>query len=343
MEQSLPTTMRTVIQNSPTSSQLTLTQTPLPTPSSPDHVLIKVIATAPCYSELTWLAQNPQFFPPDKELVPGQDVSGIVVCSSDQSAFRPGDHVFCRLDATRPGGLRDYTIALESELAAKPASIDWVPATATPLSALTAWQALFEHGSLDSNALWGGDEAAKKANGTKRVLITAAGGSVGGFAVQLAAAAGVSAVVGVCSGGKAERVRSLGATSIIDYTSTSVLQWREKHGGADEFDLIVDCVGGDTMVGLWAAVKDGGEFISVSDFPDRLRPQDGKKALTKSKFFIVQSLGVQLAEIARLLENKTLQPLVDSVYEFDQFQEAFDKLDTRTAGGKIVIQVNTST
>lgn len=338
MEQPLPSTMRAVIQPSPTSSQLTLTHTPVPTPS-PGQVLIKVIATAPCYSELTWLAQNPEFFPPDKELVPGQDVSGIVVRSAPDSAFQPGDHVFCRLDATRPGGLRDYTIALESELAAKPASIDWVPATATPLSALTAWQALFEHGSLDSTALWG-DEAATQRNKAKKVLITAAGGSVGGFAVQLAVAAGVSAVVGVCSGGKAARVTSLGAASIIDYTSISVLEWMEKHGSAEEFDLVIDCVGGDTMTGLWAAVKDGGEFISVSDFPDRLRPQGCTKVLAKSEFFIVKSLGSQLTEIARLLENKVLQPLVDSVYEFDSFQGAFDKLDTRSAGGKIVIQVN---
>lgn len=330
----LPTTIKVVHQPDAKSSRLILEEAPLPILTSPDHVLIKVIATAPCYSELTWAAQNPQFFPPDKEPVPGQDVAGVVAKAGASSAFKVGDAVFCRIDATRPGGLREYTVALESELALKPGSVGWVGAAATPLSALTAWQALFEHRGLDEKSLFG-DISAKSSNKIKRVLITAAGGSVGGFAVQMAVAAGVSDVVGVASGSKSEQVLSLGASAWIDYKTTSIEEWAR----ATKFDLVIDCVGGnETLNGLWDVVKDDGYLISVSDWPDRLRPKE--KPNVTSKFFIVNSIGSQLAEIAKLLEKGSLRPLVDSVVDFADFQAAFDRLDTRTASGKIVIKVN---
>lgn len=336
---SLPTTIKVVHQPDHKSNHLVLEDGPLPTVTSPDQVLIKVVATAPCYSELTWVSMNPQFFPPDKEPVPGQDVAGIVVQASKSSSFKKGDHVFGRIDATRPGGLREYAVALEAELAVKPASVDWIGATATPLSALTAWQALFEHGGLDEKAL-SGDASAEKTNKAKRVLITAAGGSVGGFAVQLAAAAGVSEVVCVASGTKSKQVLSLGATASIDYKTTSIEEWVKEKGGGKKFDVVIDCVGGtETLTALWAVVKDDGYLISVSDWPDRGRPKE--KASVTSKFFIVQTNGGQLAEIAKLLEKGSLRPLVDSTVDFADFQAAFDRLDTRTASGKIVIKVIT--
>ncbi|OAQ63672.1 reticulon-4-interacting protein [Pochonia chlamydosporia 170] len=331
--------MRAVHQPDKHSPDLKLVETPVPKLSQPSEVLIKVAATAPCYSELTWVGQNPEFFPPDKEPVPGQDVSGTVVQADANSAFKPGDEVFCRIDATRPGGLREYTVALESELAIKPKSLDWISATATPLSALTAWQALFVNGSLESSALFD-DAEARERNSKRKVLITAAGGSVGGFAIQLAAAAGAGAVVGVCSGDKAEQVYGLGASAVVDYKKQSIDSWVTESAADREFDLIVDCVGGDAMRAFFTAVKDGGEIISVSDFPDRMRPEGNNKKLKKSEFFIVKSLGSQLSEIGRLIEQGRIKALVDSVYDFDDFEAAFTKLDQRTAKGKIVIKVN---
>ncbi|KID86544.1 reticulon-4-interacting protein [Metarhizium guizhouense ARSEF 977] len=123
----LPASMRAVRQRDKLTPELALAQTPVPVPSQPADVLVEVAATALCYSELTWARQNPRFFPPDKEPVPGQDMPGTVVQvgpgSSSSSSFKPGDQVFCRIDATRAGGLRDYTLALESELALKPACL----------------------------------------------------------------------------------------------------------------------------------------------------------------------------------------------------------------------------
>ncbi|KAG6037497.1 hypothetical protein E4U41_005064 [Claviceps citrina] len=85
---------------------------------------------------------------------------------------------------------------------------------------------------------------------------------------------------------------------------------------------------------LWRAVKDGGDLISVSDLPHRMRPEGCAKKLNRSEFFIVKSLGSQLTEIAHLVARGLVRPLVDSVYELEDYQKAFDKLDQRSARGK---------
>lgn len=74
--------------------------------------------------------------------------------------------------------------------------------------------------------------------------------------------------------------------------------------------------------------------------PDQLRPEGVAKTLKKSEFFIARSLGSQLADALRGLEQGRVKPLVDSVYAFEDYQEAFDKLDQRRARGKIAIRVS---
>ncbi|KAK8932534.1 hypothetical protein H634G_06196 [Metarhizium anisopliae BRIP 53293] len=104
-----PASIHTVRQRDKLTPELALAQTPVPVPSQPADVLVEVATTALCYSELTWVSQNPRFFAPDKEPVPGQDMSGTVVqdgpgsssSSSSSSSFKPGDQVFCQIDAYR--------------------------------------------------------------------------------------------------------------------------------------------------------------------------------------------------------------------------------------------------
>ncbi|KAG6077563.1 hypothetical protein E4U16_002167 [Claviceps sp. LM84 group G4] len=339
MSSSIPATMRTVRQRDILAPELILLDTPVPKlTQASEEVLVKVAATALCSGELEWASRFPDIFPQDKEPVPGQDIAGTVVVSAPNSAFRAGDEVFCRIDASRPGGMREYTVALESELALKPASMDWISAAATPLSALTAWQALFYHGSLEKDALFG-DRQARSRNATKKILITAAGGSVGGFAVQFSVCSGAETIVGICGTDKVEQVLGLGATMVVDYKKQKLENWVDENPKDREVDIVIDCAGGDTMAGLWKAIKDRGDFISISDVPDRSRPQGNTKELKRSEFFIVNSLGSQLTEIAQLLDQGLVKPLVDSVYAFEDYQQAFLKLDRGSAKGKIVIKV----
>jgi NADPH:quinone reductase-like Zn-dependent oxidoreductase len=337
MAASVPKVMRVVHQPDPKSSTLVLEEGPVPIPSGPSDILIKVAATSPCLGELTWTAAMPDYFPADREPVPGQDVTGTVVEASEDSGFKPGDEVFGRINAVHPGGCREYAIVKKEETAIKPKSLGWEEAAATPLSALTAWQAVFVQGTLEKDAVFG-DEAARGRNASIRVFIAGAGTSVGMWAVQFAALAGAGAVVALASGAKADLLRRLGATDLVDYTRTSADAW-VREGEDRETQLIVDCIGGAAMGDLWSVVKEGGTFLSICGHPDAVKPESCQKTLQKSVWFIVESLGVQLAEIARLMEAGKVKPLIDSTFGFEQFQEAFDKVESRKTNGKVVIKL----
>jgi NADPH:quinone reductase-like Zn-dependent oxidoreductase len=355
----LPKVMRAVLQPDTTSHKLIMATTqPVPTPKHPEDVLVKVHATSPCLGELDWALWAPDFIGDDKTPIPGQDVTGTVV-QSNSGSFHPGDAVYCRITANRPGGAAEYTLARATELALKPRTLSWADAAATPLSALTAYQALFEQGTLSTDGLPGAGgstedneekkkkkrDAARARNAAQRILITAAAGSVGGWAVQLARLAGAGSIVAVCgSDNSAAAARALGATEIVDYTASGgVSAWAAASPAAREVDLVVDCAGGETLAGCWGAVRAGGTLVSICQSPDEVRPADvgaEKREGVRTLWFVVESRGRDLDIISRLLELGGCRPLVDSVVGFDDFERAWDKVEGRHAKGKVVVLVD---
>ncbi|KAJ8069374.1 hypothetical protein OCU04_003028 [Sclerotinia nivalis] len=205
----LPKTIKSLIQPSIHSPNLILTEIPLPvpTPGTTEH-LIRVQSTSPCSGELAWSASiakyaatSPEYSKyvsaPNRLQVPCYDLSGTVILAPKDSPFPPGTEVYTRTSFARPGNAREYTIALQEELARKPGNLSWEQAASIPLSAFTAWQALFVHGGI--RCVYADD--AKKENGDKVLVVGAASGGVGVLGVQFARAAGVGLIVGVCSGG----------------------------------------------------------------------------------------------------------------------------------------------
>ncbi|KAK0703873.1 hypothetical protein B0T26DRAFT_744552 [Lasiosphaeria miniovina] len=335
----LPETMRTLLQPSRQSAEVILATVPVPTPSHPEDVLVRVHATAPCAGELRWAVDFPDTIPADKELVPCQDLAGTVVSAPASSGFGPGDGVYCRVSAERAGAARDYALPRVGELAKIPAGLSWVEAAATPLSALTAWQALFVQGTLDAAGIKG-HVAAREHNAKIRVLVTGAAGGVGSWIVQLASLSGAQHVVAVCGADKAEGVRQLGATEIVDYRRTSIEEWVGGDSSARECDLVIDVVGGKTLAGCWAAVRAQGTLISINTPPDMVKPAGLGRELAKSLFFIVEPLGSNLAEIGKLIEEGRVRPTIDSVWGFGDFEKAFERLESGRARGKIVIKLS---
>ncbi|KAK0719072.1 hypothetical protein B0T21DRAFT_295498 [Apiosordaria backusii] len=333
----LPHSMKTLLQPSPHSPSLTLTTSPLPLPSHPSDVLIKVYTTAPCKGELTWAAAFPEVIPSTKTPVPSQDLAGVIVRlpPTNTGGFKLGDRVYCRIDATRPGAAREYALARLSEIALIPANLGWIEAAATPLSSLTAWQALFTHGGLNKDGLLGGNQNAVEENAKKRVLITGAAGGVGSWAVQLAALAGCE-VVGLCGPDKVAHVEELGATEVVNYKETSLQQWASPE---KEVDVVVDMVGGKTLESCWFAVKSQGRIVSICGPPEDARPHEVQKESVKSNFFIVEPSGENLAEIGRLIEVGKVRPTVDSVWAFEDYEQAFERLESGQTTGKVVIRV----
>ncbi|KOS22822.1 Reticulon-4-interacting protein 1 [Escovopsis weberi] len=341
----LPKTIRAVYQESPGSSTLFLTETPLPVPAGPDEHLIKIKSTAPCLGELAWEINFPHLFPPPRERVPGTEGAGVVVSSPgpDSSPFRPGDEVFFRLPANRPGCLREYTVALTAELARKPRGMSWVQAGAAALSSLTAYQGLFRHGLLDPAALRG-DPAARESNRRRRILVTGAGGGVGSWAVQLAAAAGAGTVVAVCGPSKAADVLRAGATEVCDYTRQSVAEWAaatDADAPSRVCDMALDCIGGSSLEGCWSAVRDGGVIVSAAETPDSRRPEAARdKKMERSAWFLMEPSGADLEDVARVFEAGKAAPWIDSVFEFEQFAEAYERVKSGKSKGKVVIKVD---
>ncbi|KAJ5468452.1 hypothetical protein N7475_006204 [Penicillium sp. IBT 31633x] len=175
---------------------------PIPTPTAPNQLLIRIKATTIIRDMLTWpeTYQHPY-------TIPGHDFSGTVAAihPNSSSIFKPGDAVFGMTHADRPSTWAEYAIVMAHEVAPKPSNLTWEEAAALPLSAQTAYEALFVHAGL---ALPLGraleeeiqtDEGKDEENARKlekRVLVTGAAGGVGIYLVQLAARAGAHVVAG---------------------------------------------------------------------------------------------------------------------------------------------------
>lgn len=303
---------------------------PLPVPliniTSSDEHLIQVKAAALTNGELSW--PEPASVSP---AIPGYEVSGTVIQSPAGSPFPVGSDVYARTSFDRQGNARQYSLALTHELGRKPSTLSWAEAATVPLSALTAWQALFVHAGF---APPGGDLAG---NSGKRVLITAAAGGVGLWAVQLARVAGIGGIVGTCGPNNVEFVKSLGAHEVVDYTQNKDLSVWVNDGGNEKFDLVIDGTGGAGLSQAWTCVKDGGMLISIVMPPDGKKPSSGVGKDVKGLFFIVDANSSQLEEISGLIERGLCRAVVDSEYRLEDHVKAFEKLKAGHLRGKVVL------
>ncbi|KAG4029217.1 hypothetical protein MFRU_017g01530 [Monilinia fructicola] len=341
----LPRTIKSLIQPDIHSSKLILTEIPTPTitPGSTEH-LIRVQSTSPCAGELTWAANIAQYvsISPDftkyntaseKLQVPCYDLSGTVVLAPPGSPFPPGTEVYTRTSFARPGNAREYTIALQEELAQKPKNISWEEAASIPLSAFTAWQALYVHGGM--RCVFASD--AKEENEDKSVLIDSASGGVGVLLVQFAKAGGIGRVIGVCSGANVGMVRDLGADHVIDYRKESIEEWSKRTG--HKVDLVVDMLGGKSLEQSWKVVRRGGRVVSIKEDPNNQKPTEGVADDVEGKFFVMEPEGWQLEETAGLIEKGQVKAIVDSVWPLRDFEKAFEIVEGGHAKGKVIINV----
>jgi len=333
--QNLPGRIRGLMQPDIQSTRLELrNDLPLPVPNlaAGDH-LIKVHATSPCSGELLWAKNFPATLDGGKTLVPCYDLSGVVVAAPEGSHFPPATEIWTRTTAWHTGNAREYTIATTEELAKKPGKLSWEEAASVPLSAFTAYQALFDKGGL---ALGWKDAKQKAENAKKKVLIDAAAGGVGVIAIQLAKAAGVGEIVALCGPKNVQFVKELGATEVVNYREQSLGAWSD--AGGTQADLVFDLLGGKTLKDCWKCVKENGVLVSIND-PDLDAARHAAKKNVRAEFFIMESKGWQLDEISGLVDRGELKPVVDSVWDLEQYEKAFEIVASGHAKGKVVIRV----
>lgn len=324
---SIPSTMKGLVHNQATGKLVLRDDLPIPTPEG-DEYLLKVHSTALTTGELLW--PRPAEL---NESCPGVEMAGIVIKGGPTSTkFRVGDRVYLRTTYPRAGSAREYTLALESEMALQPKNITADEAASVPVSALTAWQAMF------SPEGWG---ASLEDREKKSVFVNGASGGVGLWATQLAHQAGFT-VVGTST--NESLVKSMGATHVINYITTSITDWLEKHQDW-RFDLVLDMVGGDSFLEAWHAAKEDGLVLTIVppkdfDYWRKLERPAGVSSSVSGRFFLMQPNGKHLHNITRLIETGKAKPVVDSVYALEEFSKAFARLDSGRAVGKVVLHID---
>jgi NADPH:quinone reductase-like Zn-dependent oxidoreductase len=295
---------------------LVLEEAPRPQPGA-DEVLVRVSAAG--VNPLDWKVRGGhvrQWLHHRLPLIPGWDVSGVVAAAGrDVTAFKTGEAVYGMLDFGRDGAYAEYVAAQVRHLAPKPGSIDHVQAAAVPLAALTAWQALFEAGELAAG---------------QTVLIHAAAGGVGHFAVQFAKWKGAR-VMGTASADNAGFLRELGADMAIDYRRT---RFEDEVG--EKIDLVLDTIGGETQQRSWQVLKKGGILVATLGVTS---PKTAQQYDVRGKGVSVRPDPDQLTQIAALIDAGNLKPVVSNVLPLAQAARAQELSQTGHIRGKIVLQV----
>jgi NADPH:quinone reductase-like Zn-dependent oxidoreductase len=248
-------------------------------------------------------------------LILGWDVSGEVIeVGPEATGFKVGDAVYARPDIERDGAYAEYIAVKASEVAHKPAKLDHIHAAAVPLAALTAWQSLVDAAQLQAG---------------QTVLIHAAAGGVGNFAVQLAKARGAR-VIATASAVNTGIVAELGADQFIDYTRT---RFEEV---VKDVDVVFDTIGGDTQERSWQVLKPGGMLVSVvSPPPEATAAARG----VRSAFVFIQPSSQQLTAIAQLIDEGKMKSIIHTVLPLAEARQAQVISQGGHARGKIVLHV----
>jgi NADPH:quinone reductase-like Zn-dependent oxidoreductase len=262
------------------------------------EALVRVHAAAITRGELEW--------PVDRlPAIPSYELSGVVEeVGRGVADVAAGDEVFALTPFDRDGVAADYTSVPAELLVPKPRALGHAESAAIPLPALSAWQGLFDHGRL------GADE---------RVLIHGAAGNVGGFAVQLARAAGAH-VIGTASAANLDFILELGAHEVVDAAGFE--------DAVEPVDVVFDTVGGERLRRSRAVLRAGGRLVSVAEEP----PEGGV-------YFTVEPNRDQLGSLARMVDGGDLRPPLVDVFPFTSAREAFARSLEPGRRGKVVLTV----
>ncbi|MFJ2645193.1 NADP-dependent oxidoreductase [Streptomyces sp. NPDC087420] len=276
-------------------SGLTLGELPYPHAAEND-VVVRVHAAGFTRGELSWPATWTDRAGRDRTpSVPGHELSGVVAeLGYGTTGLTVGQRVFGLADWTRNGSLAEYTAVEARNLAPLPADVDHTVAAALPISGLTAWQGLFDHGRLTAG---------------QTVLIHGAAGGVGSVAVQLAREVGARVIA---TGRSADRdtALGLGADVFVDLRA-------DRLEDTGEVDVVFDVIGGEILDRSAALVRAGGTLVTIAA-PPTVRPEDGRAV-----FFVVEPDRTTLTALVRRVRDGRLKPAVGEVRSLAEAPAAF--------------------
>ncbi|MCA9838204.1 MAG: NAD(P)-dependent alcohol dehydrogenase [Trueperaceae bacterium] len=265
-------------------------------------------------------------FTKPKQPILGGDFAGqVTAVGKNVSQFKVGDEVFGA--SSKFGAFAEYVAVSENTIVSKPTNMTFEQVAAVPTAAVTALQGLRDHGKIKAG---------------QKVLINGASGGVGSFAVQIAKALGAE-VTGVCSSGKMNMVRSLGADHVIDYKKEDFTKTGK------QYDLILGVGGYHPLSAYKRALKPNGIYVMTGGKTKQMfetMSLGSLLSMTSSKKitnFIVKINNQDLLFLTELLEQGKLSPVIDKSYPLTDVPKAIAKLESGKVKGKLVIKVASKT
>lgn len=295
---------------------LVIEETEKPVPGE-GEVLVRIRAAG--VNPVDWKVRQGylrDFLSPQLPLILGWDFAGTIeAVGPGVTTLQPGMAVYGHPVIGRDGAYADYIAVKEELVAPKPESLSFEEAAAVPLAALTAWQALFELAGLQAG---------------QKILIHAAAGGVGHFAVQFARWCGAH-VIGTASSRHHDFLNSLGIHELIDHTTT---RFEEK---VHDLDVVLDTMSGEVRARSWQVLKKGGILVTTlgPEPEDRIRQQYH----VRYQAMFVRPDGKQLGEIAALIDAGQVKPHLAAVLPLAEVRQAHALNEQGHTRGKIVLRV----
>ncbi len=298
------------------SELLTYEEVAIPEPGDND-VLIHVRAASINPVDVAFRAgYMSSFIPLTFPATLGCDVSGtIAALGSGVTGLAIGDEVFARMDLHRLGGYAEYAVVTASEVAHKPARLDFIQAASIPHAGLTAWRALVDSAGLSAG---------------QTVLIHAAAGGVGSLAVQLAKSRGAR-VIGTAPSKNQAFLAELGVDEALDYTAGP---FEEK---IKNVDVVFDTVGGETQARSFQTLRPGGSLVSIVQPPSSdIAASFGVRAHMAGGS---PPPGPFLNEVSVLVETGQLKTMVSTVLPLSDARRGQELIASGHTRGKIVLEI----
>src|SRR5205809_2631729 len=288
---------------------MTLVERPEP-PAAINDVIVEIHASGFVPTELAWPSTWTDRLDRDRTpSIPGNELAGVVSdLGYGRTGVSVGQRVFGLADWHRDGTLAEYVAIEARNLAPLPGDIEFTVGASLPISGLTAWQGLFQHGHLQSG---------------QSVIAHGAAGAVGSMVTQLARLAGAY-VIGTGRAADRQKALDFGAQEFVDLDNDAL----EGVGGVD---LVFDVIGGDIQKRSAGLIRAGGMLVSVVG-PVEARPADGLAV-----DFVVESDRAQLGEVVRRVRDGRLRTNIGNVSALDDAVATFNATERRV--GKTVIRV----
>jgi NADPH2:quinone reductase len=296
----------------------------VPEPAAgPGELLVRIHAsgTNPVDAKLrangTWAGLAPP-------VVLGYDASGVVEeVGAGVAGFARGDEVFYtpEIFGNRLGTYAELNAVPAAIVARKPGSLSHEEAAAMPLAAGTAWEAVVRRLALRPG---------------ETILVHGGAGGVGSFAVQIARACGAR-VIATAGPSNQETLRALGADVCVDYRASDPAEVALRETGGAGVDAVLSTVGGDTVPRSLPATRPFGRVATILGVAGDLTPLYTRNLALHGVFLTRE--GARLRELARLVDQGRLRPIVDAVLPLEQVGEAHRRLDSGHGRGKVVLRV----